>query len=125
MGGEHDDEPGEQGVHYNVPCPEGEEEGGLDRLHDLGRVHPVLRQKAALVPVLRADFHCCVEDLPTADVRRILWRKLCCVCVPAVASPEVLLLVGPGRRHIKAYLLHHSAFPAPSPPSHSGRFTVP
>ncbi len=40
VGGAHDDEAGDEGVRHQVPRPEGEEEGGLDRLRHHLWVHP-------------------------------------------------------------------------------------
>ena len=40
VGGAHNDDAGDEGVHHQVPRPEAEEEGGLHRLHQRLGVHP-------------------------------------------------------------------------------------
>jgi hypothetical protein len=49
VGGQHDDEPGEQGVHHNVSRTEGEQEGRLQRLSHLCRIHGAFFYVAAVV----------------------------------------------------------------------------
>ena len=54
MSGQHDDDAGQQGIKHNVPRPEAEEKGGLERLHDLVGIHPV-RQQSAVAAVVADD----------------------------------------------------------------------